>query len=159
MTYPWSPGDVLTASDLNSEFASKGDISTNGTWTSYTPSVSNITVGNGTLTARYVTIGKLVMGRIEFTLGSTSAIGSSPQIGLPTTAVDNNAVSVTGKLTDAGSLIYGQASDGGGGGTTVRLRYLEDSADGVTSRPVDATSPFTWTDGDFFQIQFSYEEA
>ena len=45
--------------------------------TSYTPT-TNATVGNGTLTAKYWQMGKLVLSTGRFILGSTSTLLASP---------------------------------------------------------------------------------
>jgi hypothetical protein len=52
-------------------------------WTAYTPTLTAVTVGNGTLTAKYLKLGKTLHIMINFTLGSTSAVGSQPQFSLP----------------------------------------------------------------------------
>lgn len=46
-------------------------------WTAYTPTAANFTVGNGTLTGRYIQIGKIIIVRITFTAGSTSSYTAS----------------------------------------------------------------------------------
>ena len=56
---------------------------TPGAWVSYTPTFTNITVGNGTLSARYAVIGKTMHLSFMFTLGSTSAVGFQPKVSLP----------------------------------------------------------------------------
>jgi hypothetical protein len=52
-------------------------------WTTWTPTYQNITVGNGTVVAKYTQIGKLVTAKFFFTLGSTSSVGSDPRFSLP----------------------------------------------------------------------------
>ena len=56
-----------------------------GTYTSWTPTLTNITIGNGTVTAAYVQIGKHIHAQIRITLGSTSTVGGNPGFSLPVT--------------------------------------------------------------------------
>ena len=39
-----------------------------GTWRTYTPTLTNLTLGNGTLTAKYAQTGKIVTVYFNFTL-------------------------------------------------------------------------------------------
>lgn len=53
--------------------------------TSFTPTWTNLTVGNGTNSAVYIQVGKIVFLRFQFTWGSTSALSGEPSFVLPTT--------------------------------------------------------------------------
>jgi hypothetical protein len=70
---------------------SAGDIITPpfGAWTSYTPTLTNVTVGNGTLIGDFIQFGKLVHFKIALTWGSTTS-WTSPRFGLPVPAADSN---------------------------------------------------------------------
>ena len=128
-------------------------------WAAYTPSASNISVGNGTLTARYQQIGKLVNVEIFFTLGSTSTV-----TGLPTFAIPVSAKS-------AGFTVIGVAGFGDSGvGTFVATPivysttvYLAMIGTGATYAKedgnVNSTTPFTWTTNDTMIARFTYEAA
>lgn len=61
-------------------------------WSDWTPSLTSLTQGNGTIMARYIQVGDLVHFRFAFTLGSTSAVGSDPKFSLPVAAAANYAV-------------------------------------------------------------------
>ena len=128
-------------------------------WTTYTPTFTNLTVGNGTTVARFCQIGKIVQVFISFTFGSTSSISSGPSFTLPVTS----AIAV--------------------GGTTLGLFYMEDAGvtsyngyvliNSTTSAKLDSiavngtylggnvgissTVPFTWGTSDFLRGYFSYE--
>jgi hypothetical protein len=52
-------------------------------WISYTPTFTNLTVGNGTLTSKYCIIGKTMFIRFDLVGGSTSTITGVPTITLP----------------------------------------------------------------------------
>lgn len=55
--------------------------------TQSTPTLTNMTLGNGTITARYTQVGKMVKGEFHFTLGSTSAVSGDGIFALPKTAI------------------------------------------------------------------------
>jgi hypothetical protein len=52
-------------------------------WPSWTPTLANLTKGNGTVLAKWADLGGLVFYRFKFTLGSTSAIAANPGFTLP----------------------------------------------------------------------------
>jgi len=76
-------------------------------WQTWSPSLSNLTLGNGTQIAKYIQIGKTVFVRYKFLLGSTSSVGTSPTISLPVTAIsdysDTTYVTGTGYSFVAGT--------------------------------------------------------
>ena len=57
---------------------------------SYTPTYSNLTIGNGTATFKYTQVGNMIFFYFTFTLGSTSTVGAFPvKISLPFTYLNN----------------------------------------------------------------------
>jgi hypothetical protein len=61
-------------------------------WTSWTPTWTNLTIGNAVVVARYQQVGKTVRGRIEVTLGSTSSVSASVvSVSMPVTAQGSGA--------------------------------------------------------------------
>jgi hypothetical protein len=52
-------------------------------WVSYTPTLTNLTVGNGTLSAKYMRQSKICTVRFVFTFGTTSSMGTDPTLSLP----------------------------------------------------------------------------
>lgn len=124
---------------------------TSSTWTAYTPTLSNVTLGNGTLSCAYVQFGKTVHFRIKLTLGSTSAITGAPTFTLPVTAVAARAFSFAASAYDssAGNPHFGL--DAMNTTTTVFFRQ------GNTS--LSSTVPFTWATGDELYVSGTYEAA
>jgi hypothetical protein len=58
-------------------------------YTTYTPTWTNLTVGNGTVSARYTQDNKVVIGTVYIQFGSTTSITSNnPRFTLPVTARD-----------------------------------------------------------------------
>jgi hypothetical protein len=153
-----STGQVLSktsATDMDFTWVSA---STQYPWTSYTPTLTAITLGNGTLTASYQQIGKTVNVRILFTLGSTSAVSSFPRFSLPINVdVPSTQVQILGNanLNDAGTtsyygvVAYETAS-------TVQVFAQDTSLLTLQRAFVTATVPFTWTTSDQMLLNFSY---
>ena len=147
----FSSGDVLTAADLNAI----------GTWEDYTPTFTNITVGNGTLNASFCQINKFVAYTIELVFGSTTSVtGSGVIVTLPVTASNTYQAGNGGQVTceDASSSDYWGTLFrfsttavgvlvGNTASTYLRLTSLSGSV------------PFTWASGDRLIIQDFYEAA
>lgn len=131
-----------------------------GAWTTWTPSTGNITVGNGTLTARYAKVAKTVFVEIMFTLGSTSAVTGVPTFTLPINPVLTGfTFNGTATLGDFGTAGYvGLPGFYGSNGVYVALLNTGSSW-GVEAGSVTSTVPFTWTTNDFVCIRASYEVA
>lgn len=150
---------VFTVSDANvhirDNFRAIGDA-----WASYTPSWTstgtNPTLNNGTLVGTYVEAGKLILVRIELTIGSSTSAGTGNySFSLPTTA----AASAWSCL---GSAVYYDSSTSGlytgsavrtGSSTATALTFQ-----GATSR-WSATVPVAPATGDVISAQLCYEAA
>ena len=52
-------------------------------WTTWSPTLANLTLGNAVQTARYRRLGQTVDWYWQFTLGTTSAVGTAPSFTLP----------------------------------------------------------------------------
>ena len=90
-------GQVLTAATMNSIGAA---------WETYTPtwsgSVTNPAIGNGTLSGTYARINKMLVVSILLITGSTTTYGSGLyRFSMPTSIVQNQAVMGWGVLLDA----------------------------------------------------------
>lgn len=77
----FSSGSVLTAAELNAA----------GTWTSFTPSWTNLTVGNGVVSAAYSKFNKILFVRVYFDFGSTSSLTGGLQMTLPASLTQNTS--------------------------------------------------------------------
>lgn len=81
----WVSGEVVTAAHMNAEVR---DALTGiqAAWTEYTPTLTNITLGNGTMTARYWRVGKTITVNFVFAAGTTTTYAAgSLGISTPTT--------------------------------------------------------------------------
>ena len=133
-----------------------------GVWKTWTPTYTDITVGNGTVVARYVQVGNLVVARFELVFGSTSSIDSNgSRISMPVTAA-------TGADTEQ---VYGPAvmREIGGSFNAGHVRAWDTSEFNVVVFGASATYatwvaissivPFTWGTGDVLGFTATYEAA
>ena len=131
-------------------------------WKDWTPTYTNLTIGDGTVVARYVQIGKLVAAQFEFTLGSTSAVGTDPTILLPVAAnsLYTSLVNWVGQcmLNDTGTARY-QGRVSITSDTHFSVRALNAAGTYLVEANVTATVPFTWTTTDVLGFSALYEAA
>jgi hypothetical protein len=132
-----------------------------GQWLPWTPTLTNITAGNGSVVARYKRIGRSIHYAFRFTLGSTSSISGDPQFTLPaapeTTFINAaNAPLGRGHILDAGTELY-DASVHFISGSTVSVRAWATGGTYSTQAVLSATEPFTWTTGDTIWVSGTYE--
>lgn len=150
-------GDPLTATQLNQylrdNFKALAD-----PWTVWSPSLTNWTLGNGTITAAYVKVGRLVLWRMAYTVGSTDTPSGTFQVDLPYQPWSL----VTG--TPLGQFRLNDADVSGAAG---RRGYLAEVASSGGARALDpsngnfltATNPWTWASDDTILGQGMYESA
>lgn len=126
-----------------------------GAWTSFTPSWTNLTVGNATNTGAYAVVGKTCFFRCKITLGSTSSVGSNPTLTLP----------VTGKVGDESGLFNinlngAYFAQGYMSSTTVlQMRLLNSAGTYATWALVTSTAPVTWAATNYIVVSGAYEIA
>jgi hypothetical protein len=151
-----SNGDTLVADSSTSTGLDWKTAVEQYPWTTYTPTLNNWTVGNGTVFARYQQIGKTIILFFKFTFGSTSAFpGGNPNFTLPVNASNTLAQSFWCNLQDAGTIdqvgcVY-FATNG------VYPQALNAAGTYLASAPINATLPFTWTTNDSITVQITYE--
>lgn len=134
-----------------------------GAWISWTPTWTNVTVGNGTVTASYSQAGKVVSYKINFSLGGTSAVGGLIGFSPPVTAT---GLATTPALTEMG---WGRVLDTGTTvfclravlSTTTSIDVYAEKVDGTYNTRVatSATVPMVWATGDEFFLEGFYEAA
>jgi hypothetical protein len=128
-------------------------------WTSYTPTFTNFTLGNGTITySKYVQLGKIVFLEVGVNLGSTSAVTGRIGISLPVNSVSlpNRAQGTVALSAGASSGLGSLAFDGG---TKVDLYALNAAGTYLANANISATVPGTWASGSFFNFRTFYEAA
>jgi len=149
--FPFVSGNTLLAAELNAI----------GEWIDYTPTWTNLTVGNAVQDFRYIKVNKFICVIGVITFGSTTSMGSSPTFTLPQTAVtyaSQNEWFGNAILEDAGTeaysgwVLYGTT-------TTARMRVSKTDTAYNTSAALSSTVPMTWTTSDKISVNFIYEAA
>lgn len=145
----------------NDEALRDGVNAVTSAWSTWSPTWTNLTVGNGTVSARYKQVGNLVVARLAFTLGSTSAVSGSVAATLPAAAQEavlsplGNAVfRDTGTETYVG-VVHVHSSD-----TSKCEIQVKDTSGTYAKRALlSSTVPFTWTTGDILLVKLVYEST
>jgi hypothetical protein len=153
----YSVGDTYTQTAADAKFATQLNFPA-GAWTSFTPTLGNLTVGSGgSITGAYIQLGKTVHFRIRAIMGTSPTVGAV-NFTLPITMKDSTVMNATVFYTDAGSgfpfgfcdvvksslhYLYALNTGGSFGGAN----YLV------------STTPITWAINDEIQISGTYEAA
>lgn len=130
-------------------------------WTSYTPTWTNLTVGNATQSWKYCQIGKFVAvtGKLEWG-STTSATGGGFVMSIPTGTMTTtqsgwfgttNSLDVTVENYHGPIVIFST--------TQIGLRCYRVTGTLIKSDALTNTVPFTWATGDVVSVQFFYEVA
>lgn len=140
--------------------AQAGQSSSTWAYQTYSPSWTNVTVGNGTVTAKYIQIGKTVNVMVSLVFGSTTSISATPRITLPATSVSYASLMPMGNalFNDASGLLY-QAIPVFQSTTTVDIYLSNASTTHTSATAVSSTAPMTWTTSDAILINLTYEAA
>ena len=145
-------------SAIQTQLGGKADTTGNGAWTSYTPTLGGITLGNGSLYAAYCQIGKIVHFRIGFNAGSTTSFSGSMSLTIPVAAANQQTDTFIGS---------GYAYDASPGTGQILVVYLATTAGNITINPrrydtivaYTSTVPWTWAVSDQLRLSGTYEAA
>jgi hypothetical protein len=152
-------GTVLTADSTAATGVAWATPSTGGTWQTYSPTIGNFVIGNGTANYRYSQDGKTVSVDINITFGSTTSISGAPNFSLPTQAKYGRTAFI-GCYTDVGTNYFtGIAVIEQGAYSYITLKALNTSGTYGIYPDLGSTVPFTWTTTDEINFQFTYEAA
>jgi len=123
-----------------------------GKWQSYTvswtASTTNPAIGNGTLTGRYIVIGKLCTYVLGLVMGSTTTYGSGDW-----------AFSGVAHLRKVATANYERIAEIVPANSVSVINMFTDPTQGSNSTKISATVPFTWGEGDAFRFEITYEIA
>ena len=159
-TAPTATAGTNTTQLATTAFVTAG-IAAVGVSTSFTPSITNLTIGNGTRSGTYVQVNKTVYFQTKVTFGSTTTLTGNADLTLPVAPVGVStfdAINVTCNFVkNSPTAIYlGYAIIVG---STIRvLATLTNSTYAVQS-DIGATVPFTWGTGDVISIAGNYQVA
>lgn len=132
-----------------------------GSWNSYSPTLTNITIGNGTSAGAYIQIGKTILWRWTFTFGSTSAMGTGPTITLPVapTGMLANVGYTKGSILDTSAPSLFDTSAVFVSSSTILIKVINATLTYGQLDTITSTVPMTWATGDLIQIGSTYEAA
>lgn len=140
-----------------------GLIGSGTAWANWSPSYTNFTLGNGTLTfAKYQTLGKNTFFRISITIGSTTSISGSMGFSLPVTAVtgvlDGDPMVSNCTYTDAGVATYHGHLEFS---STTVAKYMIPTSNGTYTgnSNVNGTVPLSFQNTDILSATGVYEKA
>lgn len=157
-----SQGDFITETDTGNILRWDGTAwnivassVTYGAWTTYAPTwlgtVTNPAIGNGTITARYMQIGKTVHTSGRINMGSSTTFGSGDwHVTLPVTPAANFIAIGSAYAADATGSLYSAVAGPVSGN---QLFFIAGSA------IIGAASPFAWAVNDNFGWSYTYEAA
>lgn len=80
-------------------------------WTTYAPTLTNVTLGNGTKTGRYLQTGKTIDFYVRLDFGSTTAHTGSVSFSLPVASIDYTGNSGYATIVGRGALVLSSAFD------------------------------------------------
>jgi hypothetical protein len=165
----WTPGTVPTilAGDIptGDDWKTITDIATalTSAWTTWVPTLTALTLGNGTQTARYRRLGSTVDYYWRFLLGSTSAVsaGPPPKFTLPVAPASHYGTGGTSAFPGGVHLLDSGTAHRQGlvqidTGSTLQLAYWEATP---TLASITTTTPWTWTTSDAITVWGTYEAA
>jgi hypothetical protein len=130
--------------------AATTDIS--GSWVNWTPTLNGITIGNGTVVAKYMQVGKIVHFRFELTLGTTTTLAGANGFTLPVGCVSYRW-RFNGEASDIGVNAYPIIGRVAIATSVVSLIYQN----GLIDANFTSTAPFTAGSTDVISIAGSYE--
>lgn len=131
-------------------------------WQTWTPTLSNVTQGNGTVTARYAQIGKTILIFFRLVFGSTSAMSNAPQFTLPVTAhsslPDSQRIGLV-QIEDNGVQTYFGWGQLQSSNTIMRMVVGNSAGTYLSNTGISSTIPMTWGTGDHISFTGAYEGA
>ena len=148
---------TLTNKTLTAPAATGSLASFGGAWTPFTPTLTNMTIGNGTLSGYYAQIGKTVHYSVRVVCGTTTSISGAVSMALPTAA--------RASTTYPGSAVF---YDSSAGATVGGVADLSGSSVAPITPPTTAggywvqmtsTVPFLFAAGDIVSLAGTYEAA
>ena len=148
--FPFVAGDVLTAAEMNGI----------GEKTAYTPTFTNLTLGNGTLTADFYRVQNVVTATVVVEFGSTTSISGDVIVTLPIARATTQGLQLsTANLLDTGTANYFGTVGFFVTLSSVNVRNYAVSGINIVMQTLSATVPFTWGTGDILKFSAQYEVA
>lgn len=121
----------------------------------FTPTITNLTLGNGTIAGRFLKVGKMVYMQVNLTWGSTTSSSGNNDFdsaSFPFAVRSTTYVFGTVWLFDSGTTQRQAVAMTNSSSTSVYIGY--GTGNGETR--INATSPWTWANGDRVNMAFMY---
>lgn len=154
----WVAGEVVTAALLNTHL--RDQLNEFTAWTAYTPSVSGIVVGNGTLVGTFARVRETIHFQVQLTFGSTTTVPASgaSTITLPAEPKAGILPSFEGEAydTSAGGSIQIRTP---GTSTTSMILLVPDTTASGYDRVLTSAAPFPWAVNDRIYVAGTYQRA
>lgn len=121
----------------------------------WNPSISNFTLGDGSMVGSYVRVGNLVTINLFITLGSTSSVSGQLVVPLPFNGVSQGTAQISYLENGVGYF------DGSGLVTTseIQCKAINAASTYATLSSTSSTVPFTWGQGDAMRLSYTYIAA
>lgn len=120
-------------------------------WSAYTPTLTSITLGNGSIATRYQQVGKTVHARGVLVFGSTTTIAANGRVSLPIAPIELNVpIGSAMALDSSAGLRYPGICETASGDTVTTV---------FVGGRVTNLVPFTWATGDQLLWNSTYEIA
>ena len=137
------------------------------TWANYTPTWTNLTVGNGTNSGRYIQIEKVVFFNAYVLFGSTTSVSGGIEVSVPVTAGSTSALAMgnyTVMVVDdgVGNWFATVNTDRVNWTDTGKIRLIPWKANDTYLKfdtNFSSTVPFTWATSDRIMVAGYYEVA
>ena len=133
-----------------------------GLWTTFTPTIAGITLGNGSKSGFYCQIADTVFFRVILTFGSTTSFsGGAVDLTLPTTPSAYSTfdfMNVMNQVYDSSATaFYPSVANINVGGTTVRGSTTNTAGTYAVLADIASVQPITFATGDVITYQGTYK--
>ena len=128
-------------------------------WFNYTPTWTNVTIGNATVDAKFAIHGRTVEGRIGFAFGGTTSISGNMTFSLPVTADVGSGYDIGGAYIEDNAVAGYRGFLATGSTTTAQLTVANAAGTYATNTATGAAVPFAWASADFFRGYYRYNMA
>lgn len=123
------------------------------------PSLTGITIGNGTYDFKYFFDGKMCYLEGTLTLGSTSSVDATNNINMPVPISMDDGFALNGNLTYFEDGVNRYPGIFHGTGNAIRLRVHNISGSYALYTNVSSTIPFTWGENDQIAVSLMFPIA
>ena len=129
-----------------------------GEWSTWTPTLTNWAIGNGTITGRYAQFGKTVHFTLLLTVGSTTSYSGTPYMTLPVSTDSADRSIFDASFQTGGTIRGGYAQAVSAGDNRIYPVYADTASLGTWTN-VSSSVPYTWSNGMILRITGTYEAA